>query len=227
MLPPKTGGETPLCDFRKVYDDLDPKMRDTWEKNGLRYWRNYHGPNSSNFDPNRHKSWKDVFETTDKDQVERRCKKEEYSYKWSKEHFLHLENERPAVASHPITGRKVWFNQAHNFHTSGQYAEYWQFLKYLGRDRIRNLWLLVISFIFSSLKFFLLGREKDSNYCSFSDGTPIPLKDLRAVRTTIWKNMKIFKWQRGDMVLIDNLSISHGRLPFSGPRSILVCMSED
>jgi len=177
-------------------------------------------------DPSRHKSWKDVFNTTDKDEIERRCKSEEYTCRWT-DNFLHLENERPAVITHPITRRKAWFNQAHNFHTSGQYAEYWQFLKYLGRDRLRNLFMLVFAFIFSTIKFFMLGREKDSNYCSFRDGTSIPLNELQTVRNTIWKNMKIFPWQRGDIILIDNLSVSHGRLPFSGPRSIVVCMSKD
>jgi len=35
MIPPKTGGETPLCDSRKVYEDLDIKIRDKWEKKGI------------------------------------------------------------------------------------------------------------------------------------------------------------------------------------------------
>ena len=33
--PTSTGGETCLCDFKKVYDQLDPKVRDTFEEKGV------------------------------------------------------------------------------------------------------------------------------------------------------------------------------------------------
>ena len=35
-----------------------------------------------------------------------------------------------------------------------------------------------------------------------------------------------FPWQRGDILLVDNFLVSHGREPFVGPRSILVAMAE-
>ena len=33
--PTSTGGETCLCDFKKVYDQLDPKVRETFEEKGV------------------------------------------------------------------------------------------------------------------------------------------------------------------------------------------------
>ena len=30
-----TGGETCLCDFKKVYDQMDPKVRQTFEDKGV------------------------------------------------------------------------------------------------------------------------------------------------------------------------------------------------
>ena len=37
MQPPAYfGGETPLCDFRKVYEELNPKIRDEFEQKGVR-----------------------------------------------------------------------------------------------------------------------------------------------------------------------------------------------
>ena len=41
---PKDGGETPICDFRKVYEQLDPKIRKEFEAKGVRLIRNYSGP---------------------------------------------------------------------------------------------------------------------------------------------------------------------------------------
>jgi alpha-ketoglutarate-dependent taurine dioxygenase len=31
-------------------------------------------------------------------------------------------------------------------------------------------------------------------------------------------------WQKGDVALLDNMKISHGRMPFEGDRRILVAM---
>jgi hypothetical protein len=35
----------------------------------------------------------------------------------------------------------------------------------------------------------------------------------------------IFPWRKNDVLAIDNFSTSHGRLPYEGPREILVCWS--
>jgi hypothetical protein len=47
-------------------------------------------------------------------------------------------------------------------------------------------------------------------------------EDLEAVRDEIWKHMIATPWQAGDMVVIDNFSMSHGRLPYHGPREVVV-----
>ena len=35
-----------------------------------------------------------------------------------------------------------------------------------------------------------------------------------------------FPWQRGDIILLDNMLVAHGRDPFRGPRKIAVAMGE-
>ena len=35
-----------------------------------------------------------------------------------------------------------------------------------------------------------------------------------------------FPWQKGDLLMLDNMLVAHGRAPFSGPRQILVGMAE-
>ena len=49
--------------------------------------------------------------------------------------------------------------------------------------------------------------------------------DVEAVRDAIWRNMKVTPWRRGDVLVIDNHSTSHGRLPYSGPRKIAAAWS--
>lgn len=35
--PTSVGGETVLCDFKKVYDEMDPNIRQEFEDKGVRY----------------------------------------------------------------------------------------------------------------------------------------------------------------------------------------------
>ena len=35
-----------------------------------------------------------------------------------------------------------------------------------------------------------------------------------------------FPWERGDILMLDNMLVAHGRKPFTGPRKILVGMAE-
>ena len=59
-------------------------------------------------------------------------------------------------------------------------------------------------------------------HCTHADGSPIADADMDAVRDAIWKNMVFFKWRKGDVLVIDNDAVSHGRMPFRGPREIAV-----
>jgi hypothetical protein len=59
-------------------------------------------------------------------------------------------------------------------------------------------------------------------HCTYGDGSPIPDADMRAVREAFWRNMVFPKWQRGDVVAIDNHAVAHGRMPYRGPRRIAV-----
>ena len=59
-------------------------------------------------------------------------------------------------------------------------------------------------------------------YSSYGDGSPIPRRDLSALRDAIWKNLAFPRWQRGDIMVIDNRAVAHGRMPYRGPRGIVI-----
>ena len=45
----------------------------------------------------------------------------------------------------------------------------------------------------------------------FGDGSEIPLSDVAHVREIIHKNMVFDRWRKGDLLIIDNFRVSHGR----------------
>ena len=55
--------------------------------------------------------------------------------------------------------------------------------------------------------------EERALECTYLDGREIPDADLDHVREIVWRHMVIERWQKGDVVAIDNHSTSHGRLP--------------
>jgi alpha-ketoglutarate-dependent taurine dioxygenase len=57
----------------------------------------------------------------------------------------------------------------------------------------------------------------------FGDGTEIPDSYVQHIEDLIWKHLVVFPWKKNDVLAIDNFSTSHGRLPYEGPREILVC----
>lgn len=60
---------------------------------------------------------------------------------------------------------------------------------------------------------------------SFGDGSPICLTTLTSIRDVMQKETIKHKWQKGDILLIDNILTAHGRMPFTGLRKIALAMT--
>ena len=109
-LAAKERGATPIADDRKVFERIDPKIKETFMRKRVMYVRNY----GEGVDL----SWQDVFQTTDKAKVEEYCRKACTEFEWKSGDRLRTRQVRQAVATHPKTGETVWFNHAHMFHLS-------------------------------------------------------------------------------------------------------------
>ncbi|MEM7435458.1 MAG: TauD/TfdA family dioxygenase [Myxococcota bacterium] len=222
QTPPQRGsGETPLVDMRRVYQDLDPTVRDRFEERGIRIVRNYRPPGKTRpWDLAQLKPWVDMFQTTDRGEVERKCERERFTPVWTDEGALRLLSSQPAVKRHPDTNEKVWFNHASVFHTSAGYGE----LKRVFALRPSAVSLLswVGGMAYTRAQRRLINPDELPMHCTYGDGTTIPDEDMEAVRGAIWKNLVVTPWERGDVLAIDNDSTGHGRLPFRGRRMIAV-----
>ncbi len=191
-LPAEKGGATPICDSATVYERIPDGVRERFERHGVLYVRNY-----SEIDLH----WKEVFQTEDRMVVEQFCRDNRLEFEWLAGDRLRTRQINQASAVHPVTGARVWFNQAHLFHVSSL------------EQKIRDQLLSVVA-------------EPDlPRNTYYGDGSPIEAETLQQIRDVYARNTISFEWQRNDLLLVDNMLFSHGREPYSGNRQVLVGMA--
>jgi alpha-ketoglutarate-dependent taurine dioxygenase len=191
-IPATTGGATPICDSRKVYAQIPDSIRARFERDGVMYVRNY-----SEIDI----PWTEVFQTKDKADVETFCSANQLAFEWLDENHLRTRQVNPASAVHPVTGDRIWFNQAHLFHVTN-----------LDPDVCQSL-------------LTVMKEEHLPRNTYYGDGAPIETEALQMIRDIYVRNQIEFEWQRNDLLLVDNMLYSHGRTAYSGNRQVLVGMS--
>lgn len=205
-IAPQEKGETIIGDARKIYQDMDPSVKDRFIQKGLKYVSRYFY--KSDFmriiAQNAHKSWIDVFETHDKQEVERLCRENDFQLEWTKNDWLQISQVRPASIKHPITQENIWFNQAHLYDLNPKFLGW---LKYLG-----------VKLVYSR-------KHTKLHDVFFADGSPIPREDLYHVMDVLDANTIAFPWQKGDVMVLDNILAMHGRATFTGKRKILTAMT--
>jgi alpha-ketoglutarate-dependent taurine dioxygenase len=222
VAPQAPGGETPICDFRRVYRDLDPAVRERFTRLGVRNIRNYGGPNGrGRFDLWQLKPWHEMFGTTDRAVVEQKCREAGFEWTWGEHDKLRLTNTQPAARAHPKTGELVWFNHSQVFHLSAAQGEYRRILSRLPMFRYEALRRVAEIGVF--LKRLRGSSLEHPMHSTYGDGSEIPDSDMERVRDAIWRNLVVFRWQVGDVLMIDNFGIAHGRMPYRGPRHVIVC----
>ena len=217
---PATGsGETPLVDLRKVYEDLEPGLRERFEQGGLRIVRNYAPPaRSKGLNPWQLKSWPDMFETDDRGAVDTKCHEQGFTTEWGKDGALRILSTQPVSRLQRRSGRRAWFNHSQVFHISAGEGEYRRIFKMRPTPGHWAAWKLTGLLAGLQRRF-----TKPANYamhCTRLDGSEIADADMEAVRDAIWRNLSVTPWQRGDVLIIDNHATGHGRLPYRGRRKI-------
>jgi alpha-ketoglutarate-dependent taurine dioxygenase len=155
-----------------------------------------------NFTPGFDVSWQEFFHTEDRPVVEQTCRQHGVEWDWTSDGGLRTRQICPALVKHPKTGDWVFFNQIQLHHIS--YLE----------PSVRNSLVDV------------LGIERVPRNVYFGDGSPID-DDTATEIGALYEEMSVrFPWQNGDLLMLDNMLVAHARLPFVGPRKIVVAMGE-
>lgn len=145
--------------------------------------------------------WQTAFQTEDRAVMEAFCRKNGIELEWTGEDRLRTRSVRPVVIRHPDTGQAVWFNAAVSSHVSTL------------APAVREALLAELSEI---------ELPKNSFY---GDGTPIEPETLAAIRAAYHAETVAFPWQKGDVLMLDNMLVAHARNPYRGARKVVVGMA--
>jgi alpha-ketoglutarate-dependent taurine dioxygenase len=122
-------------------------------------------------------------------------------YDWKPDGGIKLTQPSKGIITHPTTGEKVWFNQIDQFHPSHLEQE-----------------------IYETLMMMYENEDELPMYVSFGDGTKISEEMVKEIRRTVDKQAIANPWQQGDLLMLDNVLVAHGRKPYQGDRKVLVSM---
>ena len=109
---------------------------------------------------------------------------------------------RPAIVQHPITGEESWFTQAQHWHP------------YCLKPGIRESLLS------------LLSEDTLPRNCHFGDGSKISDQVMQHILDTYEQAEVSFPWEKGDVMVVDNVLYAHARNPYQGERKLFVTMGE-
>ncbi|MBZ5521508.1 MAG: TauD/TfdA family dioxygenase [Acidobacteriia bacterium] len=187
-----TGGATPLGDMRQITAAIGPRLLERFAERGVRYVRHHR----------RHMdlSWQVVFQTEEPEKVAEFCSASGIEFEWLDPETLRTLQSAHGAAVHPISGERLYFNQAHLFHVTS-----------IGAEGAKSL-------------IQLFGADRLPRHATYGNGEEIAPEDLEHVRNAFRRHEVTFPWQPGDIVLLDNMQVAHGRRPFRGPRKILASL---
>lgn len=102
---------------------------------------------------------------------------------------------------HPITGVRTWFHHGTFFH-------------------VTTLDPKVAKVLMACMP------EEDLPSNTYEgDGAPFTAEEMEYQREAYRAEMVLFPWQKGDLLLLDNMLTAHARAPYKGDRKILVGMA--
>lgn len=144
----------------------------------------------------------EAYGTAERPLIEKRLRDAGAQFEWQAEGALRVTWRTRPVLVHPRTGAHCFFSHVAFFNQAALPEE-------LREDMLAEY-----------------GPMGLPNNTFFGDGAPIPVAGIDAILTAYRSNECAFLWQKGDLLIIDNMLCAHGRRAFSGERRILVALCD-
>jgi alpha-ketoglutarate-dependent taurine dioxygenase len=205
--PPESGGATPLADLRGVLARIPAEFVQELERRGLRYRQIVPLEATATLQ----RTWPAMFGTAERAEVEQLCAAQGIRCDWLDDGSLSITGECPALRPHPASGERVWFNQAHVFHL--------RLFDYLEKQGVSEARAQAREFADRHAN-----APLEPYQCWFGDGGEISTAAMQQVRKALEAETQRFDWQAGDLLLLDNFRVAHGREAYHGRRRVLAAL---
>jgi alpha-ketoglutarate-dependent taurine dioxygenase len=133
-------------------------------------------------------------------EVERYCRDRQIGLDWLADGTPRTTQRRPALVTHPVTGEAAWCNQI-------------AFLSGWALDADVRDYLLAVH-----------GPDGLPFDTARGDGQPLSAEVIGLLNAATERVAVPVPWQPGDLLLIDNVRMAHGRQPYQGQREVLVAL---
>lgn len=146
--------------------------------------------------------WEEAFNTRERSVVEQYCRDEDIQFEWIGEDSLRTRQVREPVLRHPLTGELSWFNHITFFNIATL------------EERIRESLLSICEV------------EDLPHNTYYGDGSPIEASVMKQLQQAYVAEAIVWKWEKGDLIVIDNLLTAHARKSYKGERSIMLAQAD-
>lgn len=197
------GGETIIGSLAELTRRIPPELRDKIERHKVRVVRNYAPCGSSRnletIEDTNQIGWDEPFETESRTEVEQLCRKLGLDFAWNEDGGLTLFDLVDPFTVHPKTGGRVYRSSLHTDITSERQG--------LSETRDR-----------------LIAMQKHPSGSFLDTGEKLAREEAETIHR-IQEEIEIsWQWRDGDLMILDNLQVAHGRNPYSGPREVHVAL---
>jgi amino acid adenylation domain-containing protein len=194
LTAPESGGVTGVSDSFEVLRALPADLVARFESEGWLVDRNYTNTVGVGL--------ADAFGTTDRAAIEAYCAARGIECRWEPGGDLRTRQRAAAVLTHPVTGRRGWFNQI-------------AFLNEWTLDPVIREYL--------KFEFGDAGLPFNSRYGS---GAGLDEETVLTINGVYEKHTLREPWRTGDLLIVDNLRMAHSREPYEGDRRIAVVLGD-
>lgn len=199
---------------------------------GVRY-ENYY-PNASV--DSRFVPWQSSFKTEDKAEVAHLLKEGNFEFEWTASGGLRKWNVLSPFKDHPVTGEKMWVNMivanhASYFHDHPSFPELAN-IPYTDPEPISAA--IPTATAPSTPAFAPQQHQQQQQHVpegfeypfniKYGDGSNVPYSVIQTLRGLAWERAKAPSAENGDLLIVDNYRVQHGRLGYEAPRKELIAM---
>ncbi|MFJ6749524.1 MULTISPECIES: TauD/TfdA family dioxygenase [unclassified Streptomyces] len=193
LTAPTQGGATAVADAAAVLDALPSELTERFEREGWLLTRSYNDEIGA--------SLTEAFGTDERGAIERYCRAHSIRFAWQSDGALRTRQHSSAVARHPVSGQRCWFNQ----------------IAFL------NEWTIA-----PEVREYLIdeyGADGLPFNTRYGNGDPLTEDTVQLINKVYDAHTARRPWQAGDLLLVDNIRTAHSREPYEGPRDVVVAMS--